>query len=636
MLLTLRSLSLLTLCVLVGACSPEKPLETTESATENLSINDWFDLKYEQELQQSPTSMAFQGRKDRNDEIEAFTYDVFLEQLALKKQTVADLHKLYDYEALTPSEQVSYDLWTYQYEQMVLEEQFFYDGLFFDQMNGVQSFFPTFLINFHKVDNAADVDAYISRIKATELRVNEALAIARKSSALGVTTPGFAIDGVIKQTRAIISGAPFPSAQPSQGSTVDDSIIEDSAIEGSVIEDSALWADIKQEIKTLLEAGNISQTQADSLQAKARTALIENFQPAYQRIIDWSEAQKDKIPAVSSGIGSQPNGAAYYRYRVQNQTSTTMTADEIHQIGLDEVARIRIEMLSIMQDVEFEGDLAAFFEHVRDGKFNYFPDTDEGRLAYIEGATKAIESMKTQLPDFFGILPKADLIVKRVEAFRERDGAAQHYYPGTPDGSRPGIYYAHLSDMTAMPKNQVEAIAYHEGIPGHHMQISIAQELQDMPKFRTQAHSTAYSEGWALYAEVLAREIPGAYPDPYTRFGQMTSEIWRAVRLVVDTGLHTKGWTEQQAIDYFMANSPEPLESVTSEVQRYIVIPAQALSYKIGMMKIMALRQKAEMTLGDKFDIRGFHDTILGSGALPLPLLERQVDRWIATVLAQT
>jgi uncharacterized protein (DUF885 family) len=189
--------------------------------------------------------------------------------------------------------------------------------------------------------------------------------------------------------------------------------------------------------------------------------------------------------------------------------------------------------------------------------------------------------------------------------------------------------------MTAMPKNQVEAIAYHEGIPGHHMQISIAQELQNLPKFRTQAGATAYTEGWALYTEVLAREIPGAYPDPYTRFGQMTSEIWRAVRLVVDTGLHSKGWTEQEAIDYFMANTPEPLESVTSEIQRYIVMPGQALSYKIGMMKIMALRQRAELALGERFDIRGFHDTVLGSGALPLPILERQVDRWIASVQNQ-
>jgi uncharacterized protein (DUF885 family) len=229
-------------------------------------------------------------------------------------------------------------------------------------------------------------------------------------------------------------------------------------------------------------------------------------------------------------------------------------------------------------------------------------------------------------------MPKADLVVKRVEAFREQDGAAQHYYPGTPDGSRAGTYYAHLSDMNAMPKNQLEVIAYHEGLPGHHMQISIAQELQDVPQFRTQAGFTAYSEGWALYSEVLAKEIPGTYTDPYNRFGQLTSEIWRAIRLVVDTGLHAKGWTEQQAIDYFMQNSPEPLESVTSEIRRYIVMPGQATSYKIGMLKIQELRHKAENALGDQFDIRGFHDAVLGGGAMPLPILERAIDQWIDSV----
>ena len=221
-----------------------------------------------------------------------------------------------------------------------------------------------------------------------------------------------------------------------------------------------------------------------------------------------------------------------------------------------------------------------------------------------------------------------------MERFRERDGAAQHYYPGTPDGTRPGTYYAHLSDMTAMPKNQLEVIAYHEGLPGHHMQISIAQELKDIPKFRTQAGFTAYSEGWALYSEALATEIPGTYQDPYNRFGQLTSEIWRAIRLVVDTGLHSKGWTEQEAIDFFMENSPEPLESVVSEIQRYIVMPGQATSYKIGMLKIQELRKRAEESLGEKFSLKTFHDKILGGGALPLPLLEKVIDRWIERTLS--
>ena len=270
-------------------------------------------------------------------------------------------------------------------------------------------------------------------------------------------------------------------------------------------------------------------------------------------------------------------------------------------------------------------------EALRDGSQFYFPDTDEGRQEYIDAAEDKLGFIDERLPQYFGILPKADLVVKRVEPFREQDGAAQHYFPGSPDGSRPGIYYMHLSDMTEMPKTQLEVIAYHEGNPGHHMQISIAQELEAVPTFRTQAGFSAYSEGWGLYAELLAKEM-GAYNDPYSDFGRLSSEIWRALRLVVDTGLHSKGWTEQQAIDYMMANSAEPQESVTSEVQRYIVWPGQATSYKVGMLKILELRERAESELGDSFDIKSFHDTILGGGAMPLAVLERRVDSWIETM----
>ena len=614
----LRITTLLTflIAVIVSGCdnnpTPASP-EAGAVPEAKLAINEWFDARYEEELQFSPINLTFLGRKERNDELGSFSYDAFAKELAWKKQTVEELKRLYDYQSLSPAEQVSYDIWVYQYERMAESEKFFYSGLTFDQMNGIQSFVPTFLINFHRVENADDLRAYIARINDVAPRMREALDIATKSSSGGTITPAFALDGVIEQTQAVITGAPFNA---------------------NAAEDSDIWADIKQEANTLVESDAMTQETADALLAEAKEALTKQFQPAYESIVEWAENEKDKAPKISTGIGDQPNGAAYYKHRLATQTTTDLTADEIHQIGLDEIARLRNDMLAIMQEVKFDGDLAAFFNHVRDGEWNYYPDTDAGREAYITDATAAIDNIKSKLPEFFGLLPKADLVVKRVEAFRERDGAAQHYYPGTPDGSRPGIYYAHLSDMAAMPKNQLEVIAYHEGLPGHHMQISIAQELEDVPQFRTQAGFTAYSEGWGLYSEVLAREIPGTYIDPYNRFGQLTSEIWRAIRLVVDTGLHAKGWTEQQAIDYFMQNSPEPLESVTSEIQRYIVMPGQATSYKIGMLKIQELREKAQASLGAKFDIRAFHDTVLGGGALPLPVLERVVDQWIESVKA--
>ena len=610
---THKSLLTIILIVLLGGC--ENADNTNQSQAEapytNLSLNQWFDARYEEELQFSPVQLSFLGRKERNNELGSFSYAAFTEQLAWKKQTVEELRQLYDYASLTPAEQISYDIWVYQYEQATASAEYFYSGLSFDQMSGIQSFIPTFLINFHRVEDEEDLRGYIARIKDVAPRMQEMLETAQKSADAGVVSPGFALDGVIEQASAIIDGHPFTE---------------------NSIKDSDLWADFQQETQALVEQQKLTQEVADALMQDAQSALKKHFLPTYQSIIAWAETQKDRAPDIVTGVGSQPNGAAYYTHRLATQTTTSLTADEIHQLGLDEIQRLRKEMQSIMDEVNFDGDLAAFFQHVRDGKWNYYPDTDEGRKAYITDASAAIENIKSQLPKFFGLMPKADLVVKRVEAFREQDGAAQHYYPGTPDGSRAGTYYAHLSDMRAMPKNQLEVIAYHEGLPGHHMQISIAQELRDVPKFRTQAGFTAYSEGWALYSEVLAKEIPGTYIDPYNRFGQLTSEIWRAIRLVVDTGLHAKGWTEQQAIDYFMQNSPEPLESVTSEIRRYIVMPGQATSYKIGMLKIQELRHRAEKALGDQFDIRSFHDAVLGGGAMPLPILERAIDQWIDSV----
>ena len=268
----------------------------------------------------------------------------------------------------------------------------------------------------------------------------------------------------------------------------------------------------------------MNEAKAHALLDDARAALTGPFRAAYQDLIAWQKEDRRNAPDKTSGVGALPNGAAYYRERLANQTTTTLSADEIHQVGLTEVARLRGEMEAIRKEVGFPGDLPAFFAELRDKKEDrrlYYPDTDEGRAAYIKDATAAIDRIKAVLPKYFGVLPKAELVVKRVEPFREQPGAAQHYFPSTPDGSRPGVYYAHLADMKAMPKAELEVIAYHEGLPGHHMQIAIAQELTTIPTFRRQAIFTPYVEGWALYSEWLAREMPGTYQDPYSRFGRL-------------------------------------------------------------------------------------------------------------------
>ena len=591
----------------ITGCSSEKTAE--ENAA--LSLTEWLDAEYEEQLLRSPMNLTYLGRDERKDEFDEFTLESYQADLAWQAASVAEMENRFDRAKLSEPEQLSYDLWKYSYEQSAAGEAYFYSGLVFDQMNGIHAFVPTFLINFHTVANVADFEALISRLNLIKPRMMDALDIARESSSRGVVAPYFAMDGVASQSRKIISGQPFDADAET---------------------DSAIWADVQRKAQGLLDKELLTQDEANALKAEAKTALLSSFGPAYEAIIAWADKERLSSPEVATGIGAQEGGADYYSHLLAKQTTTDLSADEIHTIGLNEVARLRNEMLGIMDEVEFEGDLQAFFEEVRTGEWNYYPDTDEGRQAYIDDATAAIDNLKALLPDYFGLLPKADLVVKRVEAFRERDGAAQHYYAGTPDGSRPGIYYAHLSDMTAMPKNQLEVIAYHEGLPGHHMQISIAQELEGVPQFQTQLGFTAYAEGWGLYSEQLASEMPGTYADAYQQFGRLSSEIWRAIRLVVDTGLHAKGWTEQEAIEYFMANSPEPYESVRSEVRRYIVMPGQATSYKIGMIKILELRATAIEALGDDFDIRGFHDTVLGAGSLPLDLLERRVMQWVETV----
>ena len=608
-----RYLSVMLLLCFVSLLGCSDKTETTANpAPQNLT--QWLDAQYEEQLLQSPLGLTYLGRSERKDELDEFTFESFKRKLAWQATSVAEMGALFDRAALSEAEKLSYDLWKYSFEKTAASEQYFFNGLIFDQMNGIHSYVPTFLINFHTVESAEDFEALIARVNLVESRMADAIEVARKSSENGVVAPYFAMDGVIEQSEKIISGQPFDQEADF---------------------DNALWADMKRDLAGLVEAGVIDNAAATSLEARAKAALLNSFGPAYRNIITWAKEERQSSPEVATGIGSQPGGEAYYEHLLASQTTTDLTADEIHNIGLKEVSRLRLEMLGIMEEVEFKGDLQAFFEEVRTAEWNYYPDTDDGRQAYIDDATLAIDELKALLPTYFGLLPKADLIVKRVEAFRERDGAAQHYFPGTPDGSRPGTYYAHLSDMSAMPKNQLEVIAYHEGLPGHHMQISIAQELEGVPQFQTQLGFTAYVEGWALYSEQLASEMPGTYKDAYQQFGRLSSEIWRAIRLVVDTGLHAKGWTEQQAIDYFMANSPEPYESIRSEVRRYIVYPGQATTYKIGMIKILELRARAIEELGDKFDIRGFHDTVLGAGALPLDFLEKRVVQWIEATKAK-
>jgi uncharacterized protein (DUF885 family) len=598
---TFSFVMLLSILLLASCGSPEQTSQIDEA-----TINTWFDTEYEELLQMSPLELTTQGRKDRYDQIDDLSEEAEDKKLAWMEASVAEMKEKFAYESLSPEAKISYDLWEYQYNLEKKDIEFRRKNYVFNQMRGSHTMIPNMLINFHKVEEPADMTALIARISASGRAIGQLLTRAKLQTESGIRPPKFAYEYVISQSKALIQGQPF-----SEGET-----------------QAALWKDALSKIEQLEKAGKITADQAKEYRENTKNALLTSFKPAYEELISWLESELPNLEEKPTGVSRHENGAAFYAHKLKSSTTTDLTAEEIHQIGLDEVKRIQGEMLAIKDQVGFKGDLKEFFKFVNSDPQFFFPNTDEGRQAYLDESTRYLDALEAKLPQYFGILPKADLVVKRVESFREQDGAPQHYNQGTPDGSRAGTYYVHLSDMNAMPKSTLEGVAYHEGVPGHHMQVSIAQELETIPKFRTQMGFSVYSEGWALYSEILAKEM-GGYENPYYDFGRLVNEIWRAIRLVVDTGIHAKGWTEADAIQYFTENSSISQGAIKSEVRRYMVIPGQATSYKIGMLKIQELRRLSEQELGDKFDLRKFHDIVLGSGAMPLEILEKQVKRWI-------
>ena len=608
-----RYAAILLASVALAGCQQGPEVATIECAeTQTECINTWFDAKFEESLAFSPIQQTSLGIKTDYDKLDDFSVEAIEQQLAWATQARAEMEANFDYDELSIEAKQSYDMFVYVTESMERRAQNLDNEYILHQMQGAHVSLPSFILSQHTVESESDMEAFISRLAAMGTAMDQLLARAQNNAEAGTRPPRFSYDAVISESQGLISGAPFDDGEP-----------------------SSLWTGTEERLTALVEEGTITQERADELREDARVALTEQMAPAYGRVIDWFTEDRANTAEVAQGVGSLPNGEAFYNYTLGEMTTTELTADEIHEIGLADVARIRGEMEAIKDQVGFEGTLQEFFVFIREDDQFFFPDNEAGAQMYIDRATMHIDELTERLPEFFGRLPLAALEVRRVEAFREQDGAAQHYRPGTPDGSRPGVYYAHLSDMRAMPIPPLEAIAYHEGNPGHHMQISISQELEGIPRFRTQgAYQTAYVEGWALYSEALAKEM-GGYADPYSEFGRLQSEMWRAIRLVVDTGIHSKGWTEDEAVAYCLENSPNPETVARSEVQRYFVLPGQATSYKIGMIRIQELRAQAEEEMGEDFDIRGFHDTILGGGSMPLSILEARVENWMASVTAE-
>ncbi|MDH4383836.1 MAG: DUF885 domain-containing protein [Caulobacter sp.] len=460
---------------------------------------------------------------------------------------------------------------------------------------------PVFLINQHRVDGVGDAEAYIARLKDSQRVMTEVCASLMAAAEAGVVAPAFTFGPVEADTRKILTGAPF-----------------------SLGEDSAIWADFRKKVSGL----TAPEAEKSRLLSEGRAALLGPFKAGYETFLATQKDLKG-LARGNRGAWALPDGDAFYAYRLKGSTTTDLSADQIHQTGLKELARIQGEMRAIMATVGFKGSLQAFFKELKTNPKFQYPNTAEGRAAYLKDANGYIAQVMAAAPRYFLRLPKAPLEVRAVEAWRQETASVAFYNRPAPDGSRPGIYYVNLADMTQVLKPQIEGISYHEGAPGHHFQIALAQELQGIPKFRRFGGYGAYSEGWGLYSEKLGKEM-GYYADPYSDFGRLSLEAWRAVRLVVDTGMHAKRWSREQAISFFRDNSLLSERDIVKEVERYISNPGQATSYMVGQLKIFELRARAQKALGARYDIRDFHDAVLKDGALPLDVLETQVDSYIA------
>jgi len=612
-----RSLFLLMLALLLYACERSNETAGTGTAlpatTSNLDQEDqrlaaFFEEIFERDVSQSPEFQAYLGRKTEDyGRWDDYSPEYEITQNQQTKGDLKRLHAEFDFAALSENSKMSYLIFEYNQQRSLRNFEWRHHNYAVSQMYDISSDLPTFLQNIHKIDTSQDAEDYISRLAGVETVMQQIVEQLHQGESIGVIPPMMVYPKVLPGALAMLKGAPFEE-------TADDGI---------------LLADFRSKLELL----ELDTEETAILLNDAANALSGPFRNGYQALI----ADLQRLQTIADndhGVWNLPNGEAFYANRIQNWTTVERPVDEIHQLGLAEVDRIRTEMQQIMVEVGFEGELAAFFEYVRNNPENYYENTDAGRQEYIRDATALIEGIYEIADDYFNVLPKAPLEVRRVEPWREDGASTAFYNRPSPDGSRPGIYYINQKNMNAVQKHIMNSLAYHEGAPGHHFQIAIQQELQGIPQFRMFGGYSAYSEGWALYTERLAYEA-GLYEGlPMRNFGRLAEEMKRAVRLVVDTGMHAKQWPLEKSIEYMTTNTPMAPADIERQIKRYYVLPGQALSYKIGMLTILELRQRAEDQLGQNYDIREFHDVVLKNGAVPMQILEKIVDAYINSKLA--
>lgn len=570
------------------------------------------------ELDSSPMMQAYRGLKTNYDQWDDIS-ETFANAQQQKLVTMLDQAKTINQTALSQSVRLSLELLIYELEQSAASYSFRHYNYPVNSLYGLHTEIPTFLVNIHQIHNIQDARDYIIRIEQVPELIDQLIEQLKLREEQGIIPPEFVFDTVISACEELIDG--YPINNKAQNKHI-------------------LWSNLTDKMAEL----QLYRSSEAVLEKKLKRALKRKFKPAYSKLIKYLKKTKPKA-SQDTGFHQFTNGNDYYHLRLKQITTLGKDADAIHQLGLKKVSEIQNSIYDLIPKLapeiilantskdgqplektnEQQKALQAFFSKTRKDKSLYYQD---GKSA-LNDSKSHIKDLNTVLGKAFEDIPAMPMQVKPVEAFREANSPVAFYQSPSDDGTRPATYYMNFKKLNEMPKFQFEALAYHETIPGHHLQTIYALQSKELPEFRRHAHFTAYSEGWALYAEGLAKEL-GAYQDPWNEYGRLLMELWRANRLVIDTGLHHKGWTLEQALEYRLANTPFSKTDSINAIQRYLVMPGQATAYMMGQIKFKELKEKAESALGDKFSLGNYHKFILELGPLPLTLLQREVDRYIA------
>jgi uncharacterized protein (DUF885 family) len=561
----------------------------------------FFESVFQDSVLDSPEFQASLGYKSNYDKWDDITWQASRQRAYRAKDDLDYLEKNIDFDKLDENTKISYRLMVKRLQRTIDNDNFIFHNYLITHRGGKHSRIPSFLINYHRIDEEQDVKDYISRLRNVEPLMDDLILQLKLRQDVKKIAPAFVFPQAIKTSENIISGYPFEETE----------------------KQNVIYEDFMKKLNAL----EMSDALKLRYQSEMEAVLVTIVNYSYRKLITFLEEQQ-KLADNNHGVWKYEDGAEYYQHTLDGYTTLGLTAEEIHEIGLSEVERIHGEIYEIMEQVNFDGTLKEFFDYMREDDQFYYPEGPKGRQMYLDQVQVVVDTLSNRIEELFYGLPSIPLQVKAVEAYREASAGIAFYQRGQADGSRPGTYYANLYRMKDMPIYKLENLAYHEAIPGHHMQISIQLEVEDMPSFRKYGGYSVFAEGWALYSETLPKEI-GLYKDPYSDFGRLSGELWRACRLVVDTGVHHYKWTREEGIDYYMNNTANPEGDCIGMVERHIVWPGQAVSYKIGMIKVQELRAFAEQELGDKFSIQEFHDVVLRNGSVTMDILEDIVFSWV-------